>query len=351
MHKTSNNKLLGEVVDIRLMLVVLLVLYHAFAPFSGSWKPIDGIEEIKAYWWFDKLSYALLLESFVFISGYVFGYQVRRKGEEMLKCENLIWKKFKRLMIPSIFFSILYIVLFKDITQPITTTIYGVINGVWHMWFLPMLFWCFIFTGFIERTRISSIVLIPVLLLLAVIVPETLPLRMGKSFYYLPFFYVGYLLQRKNLVEQINNKTTPRLVLALLFIATFPTLTLLCENIGIIWSGGGKFYNFIIENSVEHICKLIYSSIGLSLLFLTIRKKEKERDGNINPLTVEMGNLCMGVYLLQQFILIFLYYYTMLPDVVGSYVLPWVGFIITLILSTILTFIMRKTNVERLILG
>jgi hypothetical protein len=86
-------------------------------------------------------------------------------------------------------------------------------------------------------------------------------------------------------------------------------------------------------------------------MFLTMLDKEKNRDGNIKPLAVELGNMCMGVYLLQQFLLKYLYYYTMLPNILGAYLLPWVGFIIALILSTVLTFIMRKTSVGRIILG
>jgi len=82
---TKEKMYLSDAAIIRIILVVLLVLYHAFAPFSGAWSPIEGYEEVAAYWWLDKLSYAFMLETFVFVSGYVFGYQVRMKGEIKLK--------------------------------------------------------------------------------------------------------------------------------------------------------------------------------------------------------------------------------------------------------------------------
>lgn len=110
-------KLLANVVIIRPILIVLLVFYHAFAPFSGAWEPIGGYPMIRTYWWLDKLSYAFMLEMFVFVSGYVFGYQVRTKGESKLEAKNLFWGKFKRLMIPCMVFSLLYVILLGEISR------------------------------------------------------------------------------------------------------------------------------------------------------------------------------------------------------------------------------------------
>ena len=78
----QQNGFLTEVVIIRLFLIVLLVLYHSFAPFSGGWNPIGNYPDVRAYWWLAKLSYAFMLEMFVLVSGYVFGFQVRTKGPE-----------------------------------------------------------------------------------------------------------------------------------------------------------------------------------------------------------------------------------------------------------------------------
>jgi len=60
--------ILTNVSIIRPILFVLLVFYHAFAIYSGAWSPIEGYPVIKAYWWLDKLSYAFMLEMFVFIT-------------------------------------------------------------------------------------------------------------------------------------------------------------------------------------------------------------------------------------------------------------------------------------------
>lgn len=184
----EQKQLLTNVAIIRPLLIVLLVFYHAFAIYSGSWAPIDGFPEIKAYWWLDKLSYAFMLETFVFVSGYVFGYQVRIKGEKKLEAKSLFFSKFKRLIIPSIVFSLIYIVLFKDISQPVEITIKEIIEGVGHMWFLPMLFWCFACVWVIEKLRMRPQYVLPLLMLCSIFSFVPLPLQLNKTMYYMLFF-------------------------------------------------------------------------------------------------------------------------------------------------------------------
>lgn len=184
----NNQRRLTNVNIIRPVLIVLVVFYHAFAIFGGGWSSIDGFPEVKVYWWLDKLSYASLLESFVFISGYVFGYQVRTKGEMLLEGKNLFWSKFKRLIIPSMFFSLFYIVLLEDDSLPLIKTLYCVINGVGHMWFLPMLFWCFVGIWIIEKLKLKPYFVLPLLILSSICSFVPLPLQMGVTMYYLLFF-------------------------------------------------------------------------------------------------------------------------------------------------------------------
>lgn len=220
-------QLLTNVAIIRPILILMLVFYHAFAIYSGAWSPIVGFPEIKLYWWLDWLSYAFMLETFVFVSGYVFGYQVRTKGESVLSARRLIPKKFRRLIIPSMFFSLLYIVLFGNIGQPISATIYGMLDGTAHMWFLPMLFWCFIGIWVIEKLRMQVKIALPLLLVVCVCSHVALPLRIGDTMYYMLFFYVGYVLQRRDVKVDVfyTPRTAVSLVLAIAVL--FPSSTIL----------------------------------------------------------------------------------------------------------------------------
>lgn len=345
------NPILSNVSLIRPILLVLLVFYHAFAIYSGAWDPIKGYPEVLGYWWLDKLSYAFMLETFVFISGYVFGFQVRTKGEEKLKAKNLLWGKFKRLMIPCMVFSLLYILLFGHITQPVQKTLYGLVNGVGHMWFLPMLFWCFVGVWVIERLHLQAKWVISVLVLCSICSFLPLPLRMGTAMYYMVFFYVGYILQKEDVSLDRFYTLKHCIVLAVAFCVLFPTLTLLRERLGDMMAVENQLVMKAALTSSSILMRIIYSSVGLAMLFIIIGYIEKDRPTSLPQWIIKVGNLCFGVYLLQQFILKGLYNYTNLPAVLGCYWLPWVGFVITLSISLLLTKLSLKTRLGRFLIG
>lgn len=107
---TYGKHILPEVVIIRLVLIILLVFYHSFAIFGGSWQSIEGFPSNQIYCWLDRLSYSFMLESFVFISGYILGYQAKVKGNNVITFSNLFVNKLKRLILPCVVFSFLYII-------------------------------------------------------------------------------------------------------------------------------------------------------------------------------------------------------------------------------------------------
>lgn len=210
-----------EVIPIRLFLIVNLVFYHAFAIFSGSWDAINGYPDIHTYNILDKLSYSVLLEAFVFISGCVFGFQVRVKGEDkVLSAHNVFLNKFKRLLIPSILFSSLYVICFGVNENSFVDIVYKILSRVGHMWFLPMLFWCFVLTYFIEKTRFKEKVVFPILTIAICCCVIPLPFGLNTALYYLFFFYSGYYLQKNNI--KIVRRTDLLLIVSIfLFIITF----------------------------------------------------------------------------------------------------------------------------------
>lgn len=353
----NNKKLLTNVAVIRPTLIVLLVFYHAFAPYSGAWGKMDGFPEVSAYWWLDWLSYAFMLETFVFVSGYVFGYQVRIKGDGVLRAKKLFISKFKRLIVPSMVFSLLYILLFKDITQPLYRTFYDVVKGVGHMWFLPMLFWCFVVIWIIEKLNLRPSIVLPLLAICSIFSFIPLPFQMTATMYYMLFFYLGYIIQKKDLSFDDFFKIKYCITLVLAFCVLFPTLTMFKENIGSISNGLGisladnSLITKAAQVSLGNIAKLIYSSVGLVMLFIIIGTFLKYRVKPLPTWLIKVGELCMGVYLLQQFVLLLLYLRTILPKLVGYYWLPWVGFVVALTSSLFLAFIMRKTKVGQFLIG
>lgn len=106
---------LDEVSFIRPILIVLLILVHYFTVFNGGWAPFEGYDDCLTYKWLSRFCYSFLLETFVFISGYVWAYQVLVLQKQLSLC-SLIKKKLERLILPSIVFSLIYWALFDNET-------------------------------------------------------------------------------------------------------------------------------------------------------------------------------------------------------------------------------------------
>ena len=339
-----------DVAIIRPLLVVLLVFYHAFAPYSGAWPPIEGYPEVQVYWWLDKLSFSFILEMFVFISGYVFGSQVRIKGEQKLMLKSLIGNKFKRLIVPCVIFSLLYIILLQDITQPVAKTLYSVVNGVGHMWFLPMLFWCFVGVWVIEKLHANHTIALIGLLVFSLVPMVGLPLRLSSTMYYLFFFYSGYVIQRDGVNVRRLESPKAAVALTLAFVIFFPLLTLLEESVISLW-GGNRLIIKVLQEFVKHICRVSYSSLGIAMMLSIIRLQLNRRHRPIPEWAMSVGKLSMGVYLFQQFVLKGLYNYTSLPETMGAYMLPWVGFAVALAVSLALSWVMIQSRAGRFMMG
>ena len=66
-------------------------------------------------------------------------------------------------------------------------------------------------------------------------------------------------------------------------------------------------------------------------------------------LFLKLSDCCFGVYIFQQFILLFINR-TKLAQNICPYIYPWITFSIALIISLALTVIIRKTRIGRKLL-
>lgn len=259
-------------------------------------------------------------------------------------------------MIPCMVFSLLYILLFGNIGQPIQTTLYGLLNGVGHMWFLPMLFWCFVDVWLIEKLRLKPRWVLPLLFAASLVSFLPLPFRIGTAMYYMLFFYVGYILQKEDISLDRFYTLKHCIAATVAFLILFPTLTLLRENIGSLMGVGGNLIDnqLIIKAitlSLSKLMQIIYASVGLWMLLVWVGYAEKRLNKSLPLWIVRLGNLCFGVYLLQQFMLKGLYDHTALPEILGCYWLPWVGFVIALAGSLVIAGLLVKTKIGKFLIG
>lgn len=335
---------LDEVTLMRTILALLIVFMHSFTCYNGGWSQPAGYVDIPVYKWLSRTSFAFTLEAFVFISGYLFAFQ--RIMLNRIGGISLIINKLKRLILPSIIFSILYFVLFFEY-KGVGNMIYSIVNGCGHMWYLPMLFWCFVFGWLLEQIKVKDGWKMVFLIALNLFNVISLPFRISAAFAYLVYFYGGYVVYKHS--EKIKSLITPQkivvscIVFAVLFVICRPMRDVLAPNDAV--SNIEKLL-LVVGN---HTCQLLYACSGLIAFYFTAIYYTQRHQ--LSEATKKLAACCFGIYLFQQFILEFLYYKTNFPLWAGPYWLPWLGFFIALITSYVFSALLLKTKAGRFLIG
>lgn len=341
-------KQLDEVNIIRPAIIVMLVVMHSFTIYAGGWHLPVGIEYINAYAWIQRIAYSFMLEMFVFISGYIFAYQIYYL-KRPFSFKGLIHIKFNRLIIPSISFSLLYALFFYKKEFHVGEFLYDIVCGLGHLWFLPMLFWCFVFTFLFFNWALTDLLKLCILLVISVFSFIPLPLGMAKSLYFLFFFYWAFYFWKHRLyVEKHFTNLKFVILVFFIFILMFVPLVLLREYLLAEFSIAHNSFDKIFWMSLANLCRIIYALIGVSWGYITAIYLSHAI--KIPLWLSEVNKLCMGVYIFHQFFLQIIYYYTSIPTLLGSYWLPWFGVCIALTFSLLLTFLFRKIKLGRRLL-
>lgn len=338
MDLNSSRKNLDEVSLVRPVLIILMVLYHSMAIHTGNWKLPDGVFVIPEYAMIGKLSYAFMLEAFVFISGYVWAYQrlIRGKEETIVL---LVKKKVQRLIFPTFVFGLLYIIMF----EPWNLNLFHILEGPGHLWFLPMLFWCFLLGWFILKCKVPEWLIMPILFVVAILRPKDLPFQFSYTLYYLFFFITGSCFIKYASLVKERVKLFHVMVGWIVFIVLFFGMVIVRHYLF------ANFSNTIVLMGGVNLCRILNAFIGTLALMLTALYIIKYHQ--TPQWLIKIGSLCMGVYILQQFILWGLYYKTkVLIYSVNAYVLPWLCFFIALTVSILLTVFLKKTIIGKYIL-
>lgn len=329
---------LNEISLMRPVLLVLLVSYHTFAPYVGSWDKPDGIDNCELYRWIGLLSRAFRLEGFVFISGYIFTFQIVERNR-FDSFSQLLKSKVERLLIPCFFFSIIYLLAFKDYDS-VSVFVEKVIGGAGHLWYLFCLFWCFIIQYLILKDDNPKVVL-PFLITALLLSVAPLPLNLNRPLYYLLFFYGGGLFW-KNSQRIIAYATRNNIICSWVWFFVVFVLS----NVAIIRIADhyNQLNSFVLRGcslEVKTLLKAILGWSGIWALYLSALRISQKYQAS--DLIINIGTCGYGVYVFHQFILKYLYLYTGLPAISGTLCMPWIAFMITIIVSLAMTVVLRKT--------
>ena len=341
---------LMDVVLMRLVLITLLIIYHALCIHTGAWQPpFEGFQQIAVYDWLGMLTRNFRLEAMVLISGSLLGYKLLRKPES-LTFNICVVKKVKRILLPSILFSILYYIIFFDTNAPLPNILLRIANGCGHLWFLPMIFWCFVITYLIAkfippRSEYQNLLLI-IFVLLAIYNPlGSLPVGLGSVGNFLFYFYAGYLLKLGRLKLPTANSRNIAIATST-FAVVFLAYMIIRQELQ---------PTDIISKAVKmlsmNIAHIVMCVTAIFAIYATANKPRVIAYLTARPQLITISGYCYGVYIYQQFILKLLYYKTPMPTVVNEWLLPWIAFGITLVISLLLCHLTLKTRLGRYLIG
>lgn len=182
---------------LRVCSMLLIVLFHSMCFYTGTWWYLRS--EIVPLWRvISSPTVKIGLTTFVFISGFLYGYMYLERGKYR-NVQSFLIKKFRRLLIPYFFWGILMIVFMPKVQ----ITWINMFTGVCHLWFLMMLFDIFVLMIlFNHLTRVEfstkyidfTIIIVSFLLLYVWknITIHHYVLGIEATLYYLPAFLVGF---------------------------------------------------------------------------------------------------------------------------------------------------------------
>lgn len=341
-------KYLEDVVYLRLILIFLLIWTHAFSPYTGAWQRIQGVEEIPSYYWIGFFIHYMRMQALVFISGYLLGYTSLRK-DDALSARSCVVKKLRRLILPSLVFSVAYFWLLSRHDVSLPTAVYSIVNGCGHLWFLPMLFWCFLLVFVAEKVKAPPALVVALGVLAALLPVPELPLRLNRTMAFFIYFYMGFGLKRGYLdCLQPRRTLWPILACLGIYVAGFFVETWHLAHP--LMQGHESFLARAVNICATNLLTLCMSAAGLLGAYWAIHRWAVGRVKLKNWMIVG-STYCYGVYICQQFILQWLYYHTSLPQAVGAAALPWIAIAITLAFSLLITRLMLQTRAGRYLIG
>jgi fucose 4-O-acetylase-like acetyltransferase len=340
----SNQKsTLSNMNILRVFGISLVVLRHAFAPFTDSWSLSDLYEYNIGADFIGKYISTLSMPLFVFISGYTYSF-LRNYLNKYETYSILLEKKTRRLLIPYVIFAPLYIYFFKDYAN-VSEFLLPLWTGSGHLWFLLMIFVLFLifypFEAYLKKNIITGFIIAIVCYLLVLPIHYLNLDPLAHVFKYFIFFYIGYLFKFKNkLVLKHIHKKTNLLVLVHLSLFSF-YFYLLKQSDNIYYTSAVNQLLLILGIiSVTFAYNIINTMLNNSF-FNKILVKKSIKVINDNS---------YYVYIFHQPILILLYS-TLFFQRLNIAIVIVLGFLISFILALCFGYIFISTKLGKKVIG
>ncbi len=324
----------------RVFLVLFIIIDHCFMPFTGSisWKPlVPDMQEYSVYKLISVFSVTVSLGCFVFVSGYL--CKSNSIDNLLLQLKTVFFKKGKRLLVPAFVFGALFCLLFHPFIS-IQDSIYFVVNGAGHLWFLVMLFWCFVFSPFLDRWfKNQEIPKWVILILLSLFFSLlSLPFRISTAFFYLPLFEFGKSFKK---FESRFNLGLGRLFVCIAILFVLLSIYYIMRGVNIDLYTGIQRVLIKVSVSIAQLTSFFLSSIVIFELCKILSNKISE---DISLFVTRISAASMVIYIFQEFIIRLLYYYLGIQLYVPITLTPFFAVLITFFIAYIMTILCLNNN-------
>ena len=320
---------------LRVCSMMLIVLYHSLCFYIGVWWYLSTVEE--PIW--KLIAFPVVkvgLTTFVFISGFLYGYMYIERGKYR-KVKSFIINKSKRLLIPYFFWGIVMILMMPLLHIPWINLLTG---GVAHLWFLLMLFEFFVLMSLLNKFGIG--VQKATILDFVIVIISFISLYVWKQYsshhhmlgientlYYLPTFLVGFYFAKYR--QKMNGKD----------VASFLFL------IGIIVVFLLFFFGYPDSDTLFRIPAILVSVSAMVLL------KDSSFPFCQSKLFVNLDKNSMGIYIFNQIVVFIL---LLIPDMNTflshhSFVGVFLIFIISFIVPWLLSNLFNKSKYTSFLIG
>lgn len=331
--KYESNKM-QYVSVLRVCSMLLIVIYHSMCFYSGTWWYLRS--EIIPLWKVISTPIEIIgLTTFVFISGFLYGYMYLERGKYR-NVKSFLTNKCRRLLIPYFFWSVLMIILMPEVQ----ITWINMFTGVCHLWFLMMLFEIFvimiIFNYFVNTEysskRIDFTILIVSFVLLYVwkrISTHHYALGIESTLYYLPAFLVGFYYAK---YRRDNDSRNVAFSLFMIGIVALFVLSLIGYT----------------DNNTSYRVPAIF--VSLSAMILVKNSSISSHQSNILD---NLDKNSMGIYIFNQIVVFIL---LLIPESnqflnCHLYSGPFLIFIVSLVIPWILSNFFNKKNYISFLIG
>lgn len=285
----------------------------------------------------------IAMPMFIFISGYLFEFLLQRG--KYPTWGNLVKKKCMRLLLPYLIFSLFFMCITNNWNFSL---LYAGVYG--HLWFLPMLFWCFTVGYPISKKCMSIQAEIPLLCLFFVgtITPMFIPNLLGIRYisYWFYWFYLGMLVwkYRDFFLGNMRETKSNRWLFAVYLMLFFLSFAIVCMFPVEYGDNNYKWYN----------------KLAVTVSLISIINLMGSIDWNkykITPFLVKLSKYSFGIYI----------YHGVGPFLISNtakqifgleslaanyiYIFPFCLSLITLVIALMLSWITMKTKIGRFLIG